>query len=126
MPSQPVDIVETDEFKREYGNFIGDIELDAIRHLLAAKPWLGEPSADFPGLLHLGWRRGVYIIYMVSATAETLTIYLIAIGSNSPAPDGDGRRQINSLLDVLKKLGIGIGIREVIKELWEMFKENLL
>lgn len=125
MPSQPVDIVETDEFKGKCGNYLGDVELDAIRHLLAAKPWLGEPISDLPGLLRIGWRRDVHIIYMVSATTELLTIYLIAIGSNSPSPDGEGRKQINSLLDTLKKIGIGIGVREIIKELWELIKENL-
>ncbi|MDP2220984.1 MAG: hypothetical protein Q8K34_12390 [Hydrogenophaga sp.] len=126
MSSQPVEIVETHEFKRNYKKLISELELEAIRHLLAAKPGLGKSMKTLPGLLRLDWRpESVYIVYMVSTVSESLTIHLIAIGSTPPAPDGGDRKQISDLLDTLKKIGIGLGIREIAKKLWELMRENL-
>lgn len=124
MSIQPVEIVETHEFKRNYKKFISEIELDAIRHLLAAKPALGKQVSGLPGLLRLDWKpKSVYVVYLVSISSDSVVIHLITIGSNAPNPDGGERKQIGGLLDALKKVGIGMGIREIVKRIWDILSE---
>jgi hypothetical protein len=111
-----VEIVETRGFASTVGEYLSEIELDGLRHLLAAKPWIGEPDSDAPGLLNLTWREQIHVAYTVDRREGTNTVYLVAIyseGEDVPVTEQE-RERIRSKLDWLKKMGVGVGLKELI------------
>lgn len=111
-----VEIVETRGFTANVGEYLSEIELEGLRYLLAAKPWIGEPDADVPGLLDLTWREQIHVAYTVDRREGANTLYLVAIYSEAedvPVTEQE-REQIRSKLDWLKKMGVGIGLKELV------------
>ena len=124
MNGKTVKIIETQEFIDSSSRYLSDPDIDAIRHLLAAKPAAGEIFApETPQLLTLSWRGGALrVIYMLSHDIEE--IYLVVVISNDPGDGGPGNgcsgkekttvEKTKSLLKTLAKLGIGVSIKELL------------
>lgn len=113
-----VTVIETHVFAQAAAKYLSAVELDAIRHLLAAKPGAGEPSPAHPEILHLVWHaRDLRIAYLVSQ--DTKTIYLLTIEPTLTASQPDAKTK--QTLKQLKRIGIGIGVKELIEKLLELF-----
>jgi len=83
-----VTVIETHEFTQQAATrHLSVVELDAIRHLLAAKPNLGEPSAAHPEIFNLSWgAHDLRIIYLVSQDVKTLYLLTIETAATTRTP----------------------------------------
>ena len=118
-----VEVVETKGFTASADDYLSEIEFDALRHLLAAKPWIGEPDSDAPGLLDLRWREQLHVVYTVDRRENESRMDLVAVyfEDEDVAPSVAQREALRAKLDWLKKIGVGIGLKELIEWLKGMF-----
>ena len=124
MNSPSVKIIETQGFIDSCSDFLSEQEVDAIRHLLAAKPASGVPMhEDAPQLLSLPWRNGeIQVIYLLSHDLDE--IYLVVVTKTDPGDGGPGNgssgnsptagEKVLKTLKNLGKIGIGASIKEII------------
>lgn len=121
LSQEPIRIIETPQFIEDAKKHLTDVQLKAVRHLLASDPAAGSSVEAHPEILSLEWGKGLYILYLVSQ--DLTEIFLVAITKMGPDdPGGYKSEKINENLRTLKRIGIGIGIKELIEIILNLFK----
>lgn len=119
--SDSIKIVETPQFVSDAKKYLTEVQITALRHLLASDPATGIPLESHPEILSLEWLPDLNILYVVS---QNLTeIFLVGITEIGPDdPDGFKSERISESLNTLKKVGIGVGIKELVEYIFGLFK----
>ncbi len=121
MSQEPIKIIETPQFIEDAKKHLTDVQLKAVRHLLASDPAVGLPVEAHQEILSLEWEKDLNILYLVSQ--DLTEIFLVAITRLGPDdPDGYRSEKVNERLRSLKRIGIGIGIKELIEIILNLFK----
>ena len=117
-------IIETPEFVRAAGEHLPAIQREAVYYLLIMNPFVGTENADAPGTFSLPWggHEQFRIHYCLSSVGNE--IFLYAFDAAQPASSKaltvtKSPVVVGDLAKDLRRVGIGIGL----KELWDLLKE---
>lgn len=125
-PKRPVTIVELPEFDQEAKKRLNSHTLRALHLLLAENPLVGKAISGYPGLLELPF-AGHSIVYAVgSRFSKVYLIRFLDANEPIPPPNSTEGKLLRKALDALVKAGLLLAIREALRALWEIIKDQLL
>ena len=119
-----VQVIESEQYRSEAAGLLSEVEQEAIRLLLAARPLRGEPVEGIPELLALRYREQPEPLIVYYCLISAREICLVALdGGAAPASrlPPRGRERLRGLLRELRAMPLGIAVRE----LWELIKSLL-
>lgn len=124
MGTDAVRVIESEQYRSAAAGLLSEVEQEAIRLLLASRPFRGEPVEGIPELLALRYREHPEPLIVYYCVVSATELCLIALdGGSAPASrlPPKGRERLRGLLRDLRSMPLGIAVRE----LWELIKTLL-
>lgn len=117
-----ITIVETPIFQRDAAKYLTPNQVDAIHALIVRNPLVGKQDALQVDSLSFEWSKNPSIILEYAISLDpNLTLFLLALHLPGEAQGDPNQWKISR--DMLKKIGVGIAIREVGKWVFEKIKD---
>jgi len=119
-----VKVIETATYVSQSEPLCSEVELEAIRFILARKPLRGSEWEEDPSLLVLKWgkKNPIHVVYIVSTDLKRI-ILLAAWAVPPPKFAKNDKELVSTIIDKLKSLGAAYALKELLKRIWDALKE---
>ena len=122
---RPTKIVELPDFEADAARLFNEPTLRALHLLLADNPLAGTPVKDYPGLFELGFMN-VRVVYTVSRKRPEIHLMGVLEGTTQlPPASSDEGKALRKAVDSAVRVGLILGARALVKEIWEWLLENV-